>query len=227
MIRFISFEGGDGSGKTTQLGLLEGYLVSKGMACRSTREPGGTALGRMLRKVLLEVGRKEIASPTELFLYLADRAQHVQEVVSPALDRKTIVLCDRFSDSTLAYQGFGRGIDLDLLRRLNRLASRGIVPDLTFLLDCPVDVGLSRTKKRLPALHSSNREAPGGVQAGEPKSGDRFEREEIEFHERVRRGFLELARGEPDRFCVVDALGSIEEVHERIKQIVDRKLGGF
>lgn len=224
MIRFISFEGGDGSGKTTQLGLLEGYLVSKGMACRSTREPGGTALGRMLRKVLLEVGRKEIASPTELFLYLADRAQHVQEVISPALDRKTIVLCDRFSDSTLAYQGFGRGIDLDLLRRLNRLASRGIAPDLTFLLDCPVDVGLSRTRKRLPAFHSSNRATLGGGQAGKPESADRFEQEEVEFHERVRRGFLELARAEPQRVYVLDGSLSIEEVHSRIREIVDEKL---
>lgn len=220
MIRFISFEGGDGSGKTTQLKLLESYLASKGMACCCTREPGGTTLGRMLRKVLLEVDQKEISSPTELFLYLADRAQHVQEVISPALERGTIVLCDRFSDSTLAYQGFGRGIELDLLRRLNRLASCGLIPDLTFLLDCPVDVGLWRIRKQVTATLRSGASA----KAERPLGQDRFEREEVEFHERVRRGFLDLARAEPDRFCVVDALGSIEQVHNQIRKLVDAKM---
>ncbi|MBI2359387.1 MAG: dTMP kinase [Deltaproteobacteria bacterium] len=220
MVRFISFEGGDGSGKTTQVKLLERYLVSKGMACCSTREPGGTMLGRMLRKALLEVGKKEISSPAELFLYLADRAQHVQEVISPAFQQRTIVLCDRFSDSTLAYQGFGRGIDLNLLRRLNRLASCDIVPELTFLLDCPVEVGLSRIRKQVAAGRLSDASAGANTRKGQ----DRFEREEVEFHERVRQGFLELARSEPDRVCVVDALESIGQVHERIRKVVDAKM---
>lgn len=220
MVCFITFEGGDGSGKTTQLKLLESYLAARGKVCRSTREPGGTSLGRMLRKVLLEVGKKEISSPTELFLYLADRAQHVQEVIGPALESGMLVLCDRFSDSTLAYQGYGRGIDLDLLRRLNRLASRGIAPDLTFLLDCPVGVGLARIREQRKAAGPIDRPVQYEGRMGQ----DRFEREEMEFHERVRAGFLELARREPGRFCVLDASGPVRRVHEQIREIVDRRL---
>jgi dTMP kinase len=211
MVRFITFEGGDGSGKSTQLKLLEGYLRRLGKACVVTREPGGTPLGKVIRQVLLEVGKRPIASPTELFLYLSDRAQHIQEVIAPALEQGNIVLCDRHTDSTLAYQGYGRGIDLDLLRRLNELASRGIKPDLTFLLDCPVEVGLSRTAQR------QSQGARGGRE-------DRFEREKVEFHERVRQGFLEMARFEPERFCVVAASGSVEEVFSQIKKIVEQRL---
>lgn len=212
MVRLISFEGGDGSGKTTQLRLLEKYLVSRGEVCLCTREPGGTALGEMIRQVLLEGGREEIASPTELFLYLADRAQHVHEVIRPALARGRLVLCDRFTDSTLAYQGYGRGVDLDMLRRLNQVASHGIMPDLTFLLDCPVEVGLSRTAQRLV-----------GQESGKGRE-DRFEREKAEFHERVRTGFLELARVEPERIYILDATRSVEDVHGEIRRIVDAKL---
>lgn len=212
MVHLISFEGGDGSGKTTQLRLLEKYLVRRGEACLCTREPGGTTLGEMIRQVLLEGGREEIASPTELFLYLADRAQHVHEVIRPALASGRLVLCDRFTDSTLAYQGYGRGVDLDMLRRLNQVASHGIMPDLTFLLDCPVEVGLSRTTQRLV-----------GQKSGKGRE-DRFEREKAEFHERVRTGFLELARVEPKRTYILDATRSISEVHEEIRRIVDAKL---
>jgi len=193
MVRLISFEGGDGSGKTTQLKLLDNYLASRGKLCLSTREPGGTTLGEMIRKILLEAGKVEIAYPTELFLYLADRAQHVHEVIRPALASGRLVLCDRFTDSTLAYQGYGRGVDLDMLRRLNQVASHGITPDVTFLLDCPVEVGLSRTAQRNMNLKS------GGSRE------DRFEQERADFHERVRRGFLELARAEPQRIYVLDA----------------------
>lgn len=155
---------------------------------------------------------KEISSPTELFLYLADRAQHVQEVIQPALKSGRLVLCDRFTDSTLAYQGYGRGVDLDMLRRLNQVASRGITPALTFLLDCPVEVGLSRTALRVAEQKVGKRRE------------DRFEREKVEFHERVRKGFLELARAEPNRIYVLDASHPIQEVHEEIKKIVDEKL---
>ena len=212
MVRLISFEGGDGSGKTTQLKLLDNYLASRGKLCLSTREPGGTTLGEMIRKILLEAGKVEIASPTELFLYLADRAQHVHEVIRPALASGRLVLCDRFTDSTLAYQGYGRGVDLDMLRRLNQVASHGITPDVTFLLDCPVEVGLSRTAQRNMNLKS------GGSRE------DRFEQERADFHERVRRGFLELARAEPQRIYVLDASRLTEEVHHEIKKIVDEKL---
>lgn len=212
MIRLISFEGGDGSGKTTQLKLLEKYLSAHGKNCLCTREPGGTALGEMIRQLLLEAGKEEISSPTELFLYLADRAQHVQEVIRPALASGTIVLCDRFTDSTLAYQGYGRGVDLDILRRLNEVASPGVTPDLTFLLDCPVEVGLPRTAQRIVNQTSGKRRE------------DRFEREKIEFHERVRAGFLELARAEPKRIVILDASRALQEVHEEIRKIVDEKL---
>ena len=212
MIRLVSFEGGDGSGKSTQLRLLEGYLSSHGRACLSTREPGGTNLGKMIRKVLLEVGDERISSQTELFLYLADRAQHVQEVIQPAMASGRMVLCDRFTDSTLAYQGYGRGVDLDMLRQMTDIASRGITPDLTFLLDCPAEVGLSRTAQRVlePTLRKGRE--------------DRFESESVDFHERVRKGFLELARAEPKRIYVIAAARAIEEVHEEIKRIVERKL---
>jgi dTMP kinase len=212
MVRFITFEGGDGSGKSTQLKLLEGHLAALGKSCIVTREPGGTSLGKVIRQVLLEIRKQPIASPTELFLYLADRAQHIQEVIAPAIAQDKIVLCDRHTDSTLAYQGYGRGIDLELLRRLNDMASRGIKPELTFLLDCPVEIGLSRTaRRRSHGDRGGNRE-------------DRFEREKVEFHERVRHGFLEMARSEPERFCVIAASGSVEEVFAQIKQLVDQRL---
>lgn len=213
MIRFITFEGGDGTGKTTQLKALESHLQSKGCSCVSTREPGGTSLGKLIRQVLLEVGKQAIASPTELFLYLADRAQHVQEVILPAIDGGKIVLCDRYTDSTLAYQGYGRGIDLDLLRQLNQFANRGVKPDLTLLLDCPVELGLSRTAQR-----QSNAGSARGRE-------DRFEREKVEFHEKVRAGFLAMARAEPERFRVIDAARPMEQVSREIQIIVDREMG--
>lgn len=211
MVRFITFEGGDGSGKTTQLKALESHLRARGKSCLSTREPGGTSLGDLIRQVLLEVGKQPITSPTELFLYLADRAQHIHEVIIPALEQGKIVLCDRHTDSTLAYQGYGRGIDLGLLRSLNGIASQGIKPDLTLLFDCPVEIGLSRTAQRQSQTASGRNE-------------DRFEREKIEFHERVRAGFLELARAEPHRFRIIDAARSSEEVGQEIKNIIDGEL---
>jgi dTMP kinase len=211
MIRFITFEGGDGSGKTTQLKALESYLAARGKSCLSTREPGGTSLGEHIRQVLLEVGQQPITSATELFLYLADRAQHIYEVIVPAFAQGKIVLCDRHTDSTLAYQGYGRGIDLGLLRSLNDIASQGIKPDLTLLFDCPVEIGLSRTAQRQSKTTLE-------------RSEDRLEREKIEFHKRIRAGFLELARAEPPRFRIIDAAGSVEEVAQEIKNIIDREL---
>ncbi len=212
MVRFITFEGGDGTGKSTQIKALERHLAARGRSVVSTREPGGTPLGRLIRQALLEVGKQPIGSPTELFLYLADRAQHVQDVIAPAIDSGKIVLCDRYTDSTLAYQGYGRGIDLKILRQLNEIADRGVKPDLTLLFDCPVELGLSRTAKRMAE-----------EQAGASRE-DRFERETNEFHEMVRAGFLRLARGEPERFRILDASRSIVEVTQEIKSIIDREL---
>ena len=213
MIRFITFEGGDGAGKSTQIKALESHLKARGRSCVITREPGGTTLGKLVRQALLEVGKQPITSPAELFLYLADRAQHVQDVILPAIDAGKIVLCDRYTDSTLAYQGYGRGNDLKLLRQLNEFADRRVEPDLTLLLDCPVELGLSRTARRqLKARGGEGRE-------------DRFEREKLEFHQRVRQGFLELARAEPKRFRVIDASRPAEEVAREIQSVVDRELG--
>jgi dTMP kinase len=178
----------------------------------ATREPGGTALGELIRKVLLEVGDHEIASSTELFLYLADRSQHVHEIIRPAINAGKVVLCDRFTDSTLAYQGYGRGIDLAWLRQLNNAASGTVRPDLTLLLDCPVDVGLARTARRQAQSAASK-----------PQE-DRFEREKIEFHEKVRAGFLDMARNEPLRFRVLDASKSVEEIAATIRRIIDQEL---
>jgi dTMP kinase len=166
----------------------------------------------MIRRVLLEVGDQPIAPSTELFLYLADRAQHVFEIIRPAIEAGKVVLCDRFTDSTLAYQGYGRGLDLQLLRQFNGVANSGVCPDLTFLLDCPVQVGLARTANRQARSH-----------ADEPRE-DRFEREKLEFHEKVRAGFLEMARLEPARFRIIDATRSVAEVSLEIKGIIDQAL---
>jgi len=212
MLRLITFEGGDGTGKTTQIRGLESYLKRRGCACLVTREPGGTALGKLIRKLLLEVGDHEIASSTELFLYLADRSQHVHEIIRPAINAGKLVLCDRFTDSTLAYQGYGRGIDLEWLRQLNHAASGTVRPDLTLLLDCPVDVGLARTARRQARSAASKSQQ------------DRFEREKVEFHEKVRAGFLDMARNEPLRFRVIDASKTIEEISATIQRIIDQEL---
>lgn len=213
MVGFVTFEGGDGTGKTTQIKALESYLTSRGKACLVTREPGGTELGAMLRRVLLEAGGAPIAPSSELFLYLADRAQHVSEVIRPALAAGQIVLCDRFTDSTLAYQGYGRGLDLHLLCQFNSVADAGTRPDLTLLFDCPIAVGLGRTASR-------QAQSPSGA----PQE-DRFEREQLAFHEKVRAGFLDLARQEPSRFRVIDAARPAAEVSLDIFRIIDEALG--
>jgi dTMP kinase len=211
MVSFITFEGGDGTGKSTQIRLLERYLVAQGKTCLTTREPGGTSLGQLLRQILLESGNRPISSSTELFLYLADRAQHVHEVIAPAIRQGKIVLSDRHTDSTVAYQGYGRGFDLQLLLSLNEIASGGLTPDITFLLDCPVELGLSRTVRRRSDTLKL-------------KSDDRFESENLEFHEKVRQGFLDLARAEPERFYIIDASHPEQQVFAAVKEIVDRRL---
>lgn len=196
---FVTFEGIEGSGKSTALRLVAEALRERGFDPVQTCEPGGSGLGRSLRSILLDARTRGIRGRAELYLFLADRAQHVAEVVKPALEAGQIVLCDRYCDSTHAYQGYGRGLALEQLHCLNEMATGGLVPDLTLLFDLPVPQGLERAGRR-------NRETGTTVSEG------RFDSESMDFHERVRQGYLELAAGEPERFAVIDAAQAPEDV---------------
>jgi dTMP kinase len=187
---FVTFEGIEGCGKSTQARRLAARLRKEGLPCVLTLEPGGTEIGQKIRRILLDQDHQDLSPLSELFLYEADRAHHVERVIRPALARREWVLCDRFFDATTVYQGIARGQDLKMVRLLNRMASLGILPDRTFLIDCPVEVGLARALKRNASL-------------GDPGQ-DRFEREETGFHTAVRQGYLSLAENEPDRFVVLD-----------------------
>ena len=188
---FISIEGIEGSGKSTFSRGLAERLASAGISAVVTREPGGCSLGLRIRPLLLDAG-VSVAPLAELHLFLADRAQHVAELIRPALAAGTWVLCDRYADSTVAYQGFGRGMDTDMLRSLSTCAAGGLEPEVTFLLDLPAEAGLGRARARNGA-------------EGTAESEGRFEAEELSFHRRIREGFLALAKAEPERFCVLDA----------------------
>jgi dTMP kinase len=203
---FITFEGIEGCGKTTQIKRLAGRLEERGVKLISTLEPGGTRIGQDIRKVLLDSKNSHLAPLAELILYAADRAQHIEEVIKPALDQGKWVLCDRFFDATVAYQGAGRGLDMSLIKTLNDLVTKGIRPDLTLLLDCPPETGIERAVKRI----NINGEA----------GQDRFEREKMEFHKRVREGYLEIARREQRRFAIIDATLSEDRVEEEIFRVV-------
>jgi dTMP kinase len=205
--RFITFEGIDGCGKTTQLRMLERTLTSRGGSYVSTREPGGTALGTTIRAALLNVSRRTVEPLAELLLYAADRAQHVREVVLPALEAGRVVLSDRYADATTAYQGYGRGFDLRLVEELNHLATSGLKPDLTLLFDLDVATGLARVHRRSDF-------------APPEEPADRLDLEPLAFHERVRRGYLELAAREPQRFRVIPASGSIDTVRSLVIEAV-------
>lgn len=207
---FITFEGTEGSGKSTQISLLADSLKAAGRRVTLTREPGGTPIGDQIRKVLLDPSNKALDPRAELLLYAASRAQHLAERIVPALDGGAVVLCDRFSDATLAYQGYGRGLDLGMIRSLDRIVTAGLRPRLTILLDIEAVVGLSRARGR----NSS---------AGLAHEG-RFEDEDIAFHERVRQGYLALAKEEPGRIRVVDAGRRPEEVQRDVRKIVDEML---
>lgn len=210
MLRFVTIEGGDGSGKTRHIRLLGEYLDARGVSPLITREPGDTPLGKELRRLLVEGGPDSLSDETELFLVLADRAQHVREVVQPAFGQGRLVMSDRYADSTLAYQGYGRGMDLELLRRLNLVATGGTMPDLTVILDCPVEAALARAAERLD--RQAVRE-------------DRFEAEGVAFHGRVREGFLALAEAEPARCVVVRSDGPVEATQEQVRRVVAERLG--
>jgi dTMP kinase len=197
---FISFEGIEGTGKSTQCRLLAGHLRQKGLAVTETAEPGGTQISLKIREILLSLDSREMKPVTELLLYNAARVQHIEEVIRPALQRGDIVITDRFSDSTIAYQGYGRDLDLELIASLDRIATNRLRPDLTILLDIDVETGLRRNR------------AIGKT--------DRLELEEISFHEKVRRGFINLAAKESDRIKLVDCSVSVDAVHQKTVGIV-------
>ena len=213
---FITFEGIEGCGKTTQIRLLAERLEAAGHAVLLTREPGGCPIADQVRAILLDAGNRAMVPLAELLLYAAARAQHVQEGISPALAAGRTVLCDRFTDATLAYQGYGRGLDQAIIGQLNRLASAGATPDLTILLDCPVEIGLSRAIARNDSRSGT---------AGEPKE-ERFEQEARQFHERVREGYLTLARQETRRFVTVDASRGREETAAELFSLASARLSG-
>jgi dTMP kinase len=201
---FITFEGTEGTGKSTQLRLLADDLRAAGRRVTLTREPGGTSFGRTLRGMLLDPGAASITPLAELFLYLADRAQHAREVVTPALERGEWVLCDRFADATVAYQGHGRGLDAGFIREACDRAAAGLVPDLTLLLDFDdVSEGIGRARRR---------------QQGDGTAGveDRFEHEDLAFHRRVRDGYRALAEAEPGRIRLLPAALPAEDLHRRV-----------
>ncbi|MGI8924607.1 MAG: dTMP kinase [Fimbriimonadales bacterium] len=189
--RFITLEGPEGAGKST----LAAALAEKVPNVLLTREPGEGPVGPKIREALLHGG--ELDAWTEVFLFLADRRQHVETVIRPALDRGKTVICDRYADSTVVYQGYGRDLPVDLLRKLNRIATSGLAPDLTFLLDLPVDVGLARITDR-----------------------DRLDREPLEFHERIREGFLMEAKRNPERWRVLDASLPADDLADRAAELI-------
>jgi dTMP kinase len=192
---FISFEGIDGCGKSTQADLLRSYLESKGEQVELLREPGGTALSEQIREILLNPNNDKMDPSTESILLSASRAQLTREIIIPALERGNVVICDRYADSTLAYQGYGRGINLEWLEKLNAFATAGLKPDITLLVDLPVDEALNRMQS---------------------KSFDRIEMEGIEFLDKVRRGYLELTDRFSKRYFMIDGMETIEEMSKKI-----------
>jgi dTMP kinase len=206
MSAFITIEGVEGAGKSTQAARLADALRRDGRNVVLTREPGGTELGRTLRRMLLDEPVIEPAAETELLLYLADRAEHVRRLIGPALERGAVVIADRFSDSTIAYQSYGRGIPEDEVRRLDRFARGALMPGLTFVLDLPAAEGLARARAA--------------------RTADRLEREGLEFHERVRAGFAAIAAAEPDRVVLLDGRGAVDDLGRAIATRVLQHLAG-
>lgn len=198
---FISLEGIEGTGKTTQARLLSERLTEKGYEVMLTQEPGGTVIGNRIREILLHVDHREMSYMTELLLYNAARAQHLSEKILPAVKQGQVVITDRFSDSTVAYQGYGRGIDISLINSLDSIATGGIKPHLTILFDLDIETGLNRNR---------------GI-----NKIDRLELEDIEFHKRVRDGYLRIFEKEPDRIKVVDASLPAEQVSAKVWEIVE------
>lgn len=201
MSLFITFEGADGCGKTTQIELVNKYLQEKGYKTLVTREPGAKGLGEKLREILLNY-EGEVSPNCESFLFLADRAQHVDCIIKPALKNNTIVLCDRHTDSTIAYQGYGRQLDIQEIKKLNDIAVNGLKPDLTIVFDIDVETSMQRVGK----------------------TKDRMESAGMEFFNRVRNGYLEIAKDEPNRVKVINSADTIENIHTKVVELVEKCL---
>lgn len=195
---FITFEGADGCGKTTQLNLLSDYFKEKGFEVLITKEPGCKGLGEKIREILLNYNG-EVSARCESFLFLADRAQNIDIIVKPAVECGKIVLCDRHTDSSVAYQGYGRGLDINQIKTLNNLATGGFIPDLTFVFDIDVETSMSRVGK----------------------NKDRMESAGVDFHNKVRDGYLKLAKDEPERIKVINSNDSIENIFEQVKNHIN------
>lgn len=194
---FITIEGLDGSGKSTQVPRIKGFLEKKGYEVLLTREPGGTRIGEKIRQILLDKDHKEMSATTEALLYAASRAQHVEQVIVPALKEGKAVLCDRFVDSSIAYQGKGRGLGPEAVKDINKFATHGLGPDITILLDIAPEVGLNRVRST--------------------KGADRLEQEKLDFHRRVYEGYKDLADIYPDRIKIIDAGKTVEEISREIE----------
>lgn len=199
--KFIVFEGIDGAGKSTQLTLLRDYLVQQGMDVLTTREPGGTPVGEQIRAILLDPRHNDLHYRTEAFLYCSARSQLVTTVIEPALLSGKIVLCDRFVDSTIAYQGYGRGLPIDFLQSINQLATGGLEPDLVLVFDLSVEQSLKRVHRR--------------------SDSDRLEQQPLQFHQRVRQGYLTMAADRPQNHVVLDASLPIEALHRSVVEVVE------
>lgn len=209
--KFITLEGLDGCGKTTQLRFIEEWLEKRGDKFASTFEPGGTEFGKTIRRVLLDSRNSGLVPHAELFLFAADRAQHVEEFIKPRLAKGEIVLSDRYTDATLAFQGYGREFDIEMCRRINRLATSGLVPDLTLLFDLSVEDALQRISERKRAASADKA----------PHDESRLDNEAVEFHRRVRAGYLEIAAAEPERFRVIDAGGDVDQTWTATKKVLE------
>jgi dTMP kinase len=205
--KLITFEGIEGSGKSTQIKLVAEYLIEQNVPFLVTQEPTGTDIGRKIGGILFNREHYHMCAETEMFLFFAARAQHVREKIMPALKQNKIVLCDRFSDATFAYQGFGRGLDHDFIKLINNYSSMLIRPDLTLLFDLPVEIGLQRATDRNNRLK-------------EPSSTDRFERENMDFHKRIRDGYLTILKSEPDRFRLIDAARDVDTIQKEVRRHV-------
>jgi dTMP kinase len=203
--KLITFEGIEGSGKSTQIKLVAEYFVKKNVPIIITQEPSGTDIGRKIGSILFNSEHYYMCAETEMFLFCAARAQHVREKIMPALEQNKVVLCDRFSDATYAYQGAGRGLDHEFIKLINDYSALHLKPGLTLLFDLPVEIGLQRATDRNNRLKK-------------PSSIDRFERENIDFHRRIREGYLNILRNDPQRFRLIDANQDVNAIQEEVRR---------